>query len=216
MISRGWQLFATVAVLFCSAGLAWGQETPAEPDAVPQRDALVEYRRGNYGAAIEITRDEIAQNPARLDAYVVLGWSLMAQDRWREAADAAQQAVSLRRWDARVLHILGESHYRLGNYETAIQRLQEYLAVNPQGSQRSAVYFYLGDALYRVGEYHHADIALSSAVEFSPDNPRWWVVLGNAREQAGQTEIARAAYQRALDLQPGLSDAQAALARLAD
>ena len=125
-----------------------------------------------------------------------------------------QRALSVRRWDARVLHILGESHYRLGNREQAIQYLQEYIAVNPQGTLRAQVHYFLGDIFYQIGEYHHADIALTSAVEVSGSNPQWWIRLGQAREQAGSTQLARQAYERALELQPNSSAAAAGIDRL--
>ncbi len=182
--------------------------------AQEDRDALVEYRRGNYQTAVEITTEEIQDNPNRLDAYVVLGWSLLALNRPEEARERAERALRLNRRDARVLHILGESHYRLENYEQAIQYLQEYIAVNPQGSLRAQVYFFLGDIFYRIGEYHHADIALTAAVTYSDLVPRWWALLGQAREEAGNLQQARVAYEQALELQPDFSEAQNGLDRL--
>lgn len=177
-------------------------------------DALVEYRQGNYTRAVEITQTEIEADPGRIDAYVVLGWSLMALGRHQEANQWMQRAVEIRRWDARVLHVLGESHYRLGNLEQAIQYLQEYIAVNPYGNLRAQVHFFLGDIFYQIGEYHHADIAFSSAVEVSGRNPHWWVRLGQAREQSGNMQLARQAYENALELQPNVPEAVAGMDRL--
>ncbi|GAB6090020.1 tetratricopeptide repeat protein [Spirochaeta dissipatitropha] len=189
---------------------------PLAAQVQPGDDALVEYRRGEYGRAIEITLAEIEQDPARLDAYVVLGWSLLAQNRFEEARNWAEPALQLRRWDPRVLHILGESHFRLGNYEQAIQYLQEYIAVNPSGGLRAQIYANLGESLYRSGEYHHADIALSTAVTYVSGNVQWWLLLAQIREEAGNYSMAEQAYRRVLELRPASEEASIGLTRLAE
>ncbi len=179
-------------------------------------DALEQYRLGNYTRAAEITMSEIQANPNRIDAYVVLGWSLLALNQHKEAAGWAEQALRISRYDYRVLHILAEANNMLENDSDTIKYAQEYLAVNPEGRLQAQMYSYLGEAFYRIGEFNHADIALTTAVQLAPNRAEWWLLLGQAREAAENLVLAEEAYRRALALRPNLTEATAAVQRLSD
>ena len=182
--------------------------------AQQDQDALEQYRQGNYARAAEITLAEIQQNPNRIDAYVVLGWSMLALGNYSEAASWGEQALRISRFDYRVLHILAEAFSMLGNDEKTIKYAQDYLAINPEGRLSVQMYYYLGNAFRRIGEYHHADIAFSTALHYSPGEASWWVLLGNVREQAQRFSAAEEAYRQALLLQPQNSEAQQGLRRI--
>lgn len=178
-------------------------------------DALELYRQDRFQEAVEVTREELAENPANLDAYTVLGWSLLALDRHQDALEAGLQGLQVSRFDHRLLNIVGESHFRLQNYPEALQYLQNYAAVAPTGSLIDEVYYVMGEVHLRLEEYHHADIALTTAVFLESGRPQWWARLGYAREMAGSLEYAAEAYQEALDRNPNLIEAQRGLDRVA-
>jgi cytochrome c-type biogenesis protein CcmH/NrfG len=75
------------------------------------------------------------------------------------------------------------------------------------------VYFFLGEIYIRLGRFRHADIALSTAVHWAPGNAAWWTRLAYARENAGDLAEAVSAYEKALSLNPQLSDARRGLDR---
>lgn len=177
-------------------------------------DALVLYRQGQFERAVDVTLQELRENPNNLDSYVVLGWSLLELRRFSDALEYGQQAQRVSRFDHRILHILGEAHYGLGNYTQALQLFQEYAALYPQGRFIAGVYFLMGEVFYRFGEYHHADMAFTKAVHHNPAPALWWNRLGAAREQAGSRRLAVEAYQAALQRNPGLLEARRALERL--
>lgn len=179
-----------------------------------EADALQSYRIGAYEEAIRITESELALSPGNLDSYAVQGWSLLALGRWAGAVDSAQRALQVSRYDHRILAIMAEAQYELGNNLSALQYVQDYAAVRPEGSFINQVYLIMGEIHIRFEEYHLADIALSTALYYGPGNTDTWLRLGFAREQAGDPVNALQAYQRALELNGNLSQAQEAVERL--
>ncbi|TVQ27081.1 MAG: hypothetical protein EA383_03640, partial [Spirochaetaceae bacterium] len=59
-----------------------------------ERDALGMFRQGRYVDAIEITSDELREDPSNRDAMTVQGWSLVALGRYREAAQVADSGLA--------------------------------------------------------------------------------------------------------------------------
>ncbi|RLW70101.1 MAG: hypothetical protein B6D68_01265, partial [spirochete symbiont of Stewartia floridana] len=73
---------------------------------------------------------------------------------------------------------------------------------------------FMGEIFIRLEEYHHADIAITTALYHNPHVAQWWARLGYAKEQSLDTEGARTAYARALELQPSMEDARTGIERL--
>ncbi len=177
-------------------------------------DALVLYRQGQYERAVEITLEELGENPRNLDAYTVLGWSLMSMGRYQEAREYGLRGLEVSRFDHRLVHIVGEANFHLGNDLQALQYLQNYTALAPQGALIDEVYYLIGEIHIRFEEYNHADIALTTAVTLDENRAQWWARLGYAREMAGTPQYARLAYEEALERNPGLVEARRGLDRL--
>lgn len=196
------------ALLLGCTCVAWAQS------ANQSEDALVAFREGRYQDAIRITNAEISANPANMDSYAVQGWALLNLGRWADSVDLAQRALQQSRYDHRIVAIMGEAQYRLGNNLAALQYLQEYAAIRPEGSIIDEIYTLMAEVHVRLQEYHRADIALSTALYYDPSKLESWVRLGFIREQAGNVEAAIAAYQHALEMNANLPDVRQALARL--
>jgi tetratricopeptide (TPR) repeat protein len=181
------------------------------PSAVAQveddPDALQAYRDGRYQEAIAITLEEIEENPNNVDSYVVLGWSLNALGRSQEAIDYGLRALQINQFESRVLQIVGEAHLDSGNTLEALQYLERYVQVAPTGQYIDWVYYAMGEIFIQLGEFHRADIAISTSVYHNSRNAVRWSRLGYAREQLGDWEEALVAYDRALQLDPGFADA---------
>ncbi|WP_304225170.1 tetratricopeptide repeat protein [Gracilinema caldarium] len=198
-------IVALFILLFVTSRISlYAQEKP---------DALQEYRNGRYDTAIEICKAEIQQNPANLESYVVMSWSLVKLARYDEALVYAKKGLELNRYDVRIIEILGEIAYYQGRNNEAIRLFQQYITFAPEGSRIDVVYYFLGELYIRLGRYRHADIALSTAVRFVSGNALWWNRLGFARENAGEIRNAMTAYEKALSLNPNLADAQRGLER---
>jgi tetratricopeptide (TPR) repeat protein len=182
-------------------------------DSQTRPDALLEYRNGNFERAAAICRSEIAANPNSLESHVVLCWSLLRLNRYEEALTFARQGRILSRYDARIIEILGEISYYEGRNSEALQFFQEYINLTPEGQRIDMVYYFLGEIYIRLGRFRHADIALSTAVHWTPGNADWWTRLAYARENAGDLSEAVIAYERALALNAQLADARRGLDR---
>jgi tetratricopeptide (TPR) repeat protein len=178
-------------MLIVTAALGFTQET---------EDALAHYREGNYQEAVEVCLRELEAQPRRMDAHVVLGWSLLKQGKYQEALERAQEAHRISPGDYRIIEILGEAHFHLGNNLKALRQFEEYTVLAPTGDRIDTVYYYMGEIFIRLGEYNHADIAFSTALYHSPNVAGWWARLGYAQEMAKDFEYALESYNTALRL----------------
>ena len=194
-----------IFLLVPAASVVFGQNRP---------DALLEYRQGRFERAVQICLAEIAENPGNMESYVVMCWSFLRLGRYEEALRYGRTARSLSRYDARVTEILGEAYYFQGRNSEALQYFQEYVNLAPEGQRIETVYYYIGEIYIRMGKFHHADIALSTAVHWVPGNAEWWARLAFSREHAGDLTQAVTAYERALALNSQLSDARRGLERV--
>lgn len=197
-------LVATLVFALSVCGL-WAQSRP---------DALAEFRQGNLDRAVRIGLDEIAANGRNVDAYVVLCWSLIGLDRHDEALRYANMARAVNRHDPRLIGILGEVYFALGNNADALRYLQNYVNTTQDVGRIHEAYYLIGEIFIRTGKFRHADIALTNAVHMRPANSLWWTRLAFARENAGDLLQSVEAYEKALALNPGFADARRGLDRV--
>ena len=185
-------------LLFCVCGALFGQERP---------DALVQYRQGNYSRAVEICLEELKEMPRNMNSYVVLCWSLLRLGRDQDALTYGNRGLSVSRYDQRIIQIVGEANYRLGNNLEALTYFEEYVAIAPTGDYIGEVYHLMGEIFIRLGEWNNADIAFSTAVHYNPNIAARWARLGYARQQAKDYQYALEAYNKALQLNSNLTEA---------
>ncbi len=185
------------------------------PATVPRRaplttrDALQMYRDKRYQDAVDETLAEIQATPRNLDSYVVLGWSLLALGRYKDALDWGTRALNLSPYDERVIEIIGEANFRLGNNDAAMKYFEEYVRLSPGVNDRliDDVYYFIGEIYVQKGDWNHADISFSTAIHFQPNDPLYWTRLGYVRENLKEYPQALADYTRALAINPNYQDA---------
>jgi tetratricopeptide (TPR) repeat protein len=148
----------------------------------------------------------IVAKPDDVDAYLGLALSLIELERYADADNYARKGYAVRK-DPRLAEASGEASYHLGNNEAALRGLQEFIGAFPEVRRAGRAYYYTGEVYIRLGRFMHADMALTAAVQYIPENSLWWARLGWAREQAGRKNQALAAYNQALNLDPRLPDA---------
>ncbi|OQX29692.1 MAG: hypothetical protein B0D92_02335 [Spirochaeta sp. LUC14_002_19_P3] len=186
-----------------------------------QEDALLYYRQGQYQDAVRVCLKELRdknhnQTRRRMDSYSVLGWSYLRLGQYENALNSAREARQELRYDVRIIEIEGEALYYLGRHTEALSLFEEYvsLTTRAQGDRIDTVYYFMGEIFLRLAEYQHADIAFSAALHYNPQAAQWWARLGYVREQIPNTQGAKTAYTKALELMPTLEDARAGLDRL--
>lgn len=191
-------LFAAVLLLPLAA---FAQDKP---------DALELYRTGRYAEAVTVCQQELIETPKNVDSYVVLGWSYLKLKKNQEAIDASRKGLDVAPNDPRLVQIIGEAEVFLGKIDEALANLEEYVSLRPGGERIARVYWLMGECYISLREYQNADIAISTALYFEPNNPSsasWWARLGYAREMAADWKRSQEAYSRALTMDPGLTDA---------
>ncbi|MFO7848598.1 MAG: tetratricopeptide repeat protein [Spirochaetia bacterium] len=196
LLSRGLIFF----LLFAAAGtaVASAQDKP---------DALQLYNDGEYEEAVEVCLEELESTPRNMDSYAVLCWSLIRLRRYDEALEYARQGLNVSRYDPRMVEAMGEAQYYKGRNIEALEWFEEYVELSPTGARINIAYYFMGEIFIRLGEYHHADIAFTTALHHTPSVARWWARLGYSREMTEDYEYAIEAYDKALELKPNLSDA---------
>ena len=195
-----------VLVAALTAVSAFGVSAQDKPDA------LRLYVDGKYDEARRACLSEISASPSNVEPYVVLSWSLIALGRYADAENYALKGYALRR-DPRLTETLGETAYFLGRNDAALRNFQNYVGAVPEGGRVGIAYYYIGEIFLRFGRFSHADIAFSTALQFTPGSAKWWTRLGYARERYGDAVHALEAYKKALSIDPRLQDASDGVAR---
>jgi tetratricopeptide (TPR) repeat protein len=193
------RLLLIVIIFVCIGASLWSQA---------QEDALAAYSSGSYTEAIRICLIELDSMPKNMNSFSVLGWSLIALARYEEALEYTTKARGISPRDPRIIEILGEAHYYLGNNVDALEFFEQYAVLAPTGDRVEYVYAFMGEIYIRLEEYNHADISFSTAVYHAPNVSQWWSRLGYSREMSGDLEYSLEAYQQALTLNPALNDAR--------
>lgn len=193
----------------CMVTLLAGMPFAVSSQSVPQKDALQMYRNRQYDAAIAICEQEIKANPANMDAYSVLIWSLLRQKRYLQAEERGLQARKENSYDIRIIEALGEAEYYLGKNDAALSYFQRYVS-NARESEGDYVlsYYFMGEIYIKQSKFQHADIALTTAVRNKPERADYWTRLGYAREMCKEYTSAIEAYDKALSLNANLADAK--------
>jgi tetratricopeptide (TPR) repeat protein len=174
-------------------------------------EALVEMRRPadatpHFEAAIRLI-------PTLAVAHYNLGLMRQMQNRLLESVSEYELALQygLDPGDAAQAHNnLGMLFLQSGQTDSALKELNQAIALNPR-EQNS----YIGRGLieYRAGNFGAAAADFYAATRIAP-SPIACFWLGRALEDSGEIERAKLAYQYALRLAPGLSDAKARLEAL--
>lgn len=201
---------------------------PTVSSAAPKADALLLFRQGRdlesagkraeaaakYKESVAVCDAELAADPSRMDAYTVKCWSLFRLERYREVVDLGSVALKVK-FDARVVEVMGEAYFHLGDDAKALKHLQRYIEnVGEYGERVSTAYFYMAEAYLRQKRYDHADISYALAVYREPGMARWWFRYASVAETLGDPAKAFDLYARALKLNPGMAEAVAGQARV--
>jgi len=171
-------------------------------------DALQLYNGGQFEKAIEICIQELELMPRNMDSYAVLCWSLVRMGKYDEALKYAREGMEISRYDPRMVEVVGEVHFYQGRNLDALKWFEEYTVLSPTGPRIDTAYYLMGEIYIRLGEYNHADIAITTALYHTPSVTQWWSRLGYAREQAKDYTYALEAYNEALRLKPGFNEAE--------
>ncbi len=193
--------------------------------ASPQRsqDMMTLYRQGRefeaqgktpaaldaFSRAVAKSEQALAANPRDMDAHTVRCWSLFRLGKHQDVLDHGKAALRFE-FDARIVEIMGESSYLLGQNDAALSYLTRYLeTAGEAGNHAPNAYYYIGEVYMRRKKFAHADIAFATALSKAPHMYRWWYRLGIAREAQGMYRRAYDAFSSSLAISPSFAEAAA-------
>jgi Flp pilus assembly protein TadD len=172
-------------------------ETPVDLATVGR---LFELRR--YAEAEEAARALVAASPDSPPAHRLLARALNGLGRGEEALVHARTACRLSPDQASSWLILSQCHRAVGDRREAIEAAQECVRLGPHDwtTHYTLAHAHLMSPV-APGARSALD-AVAEAVRLAPANPEIHNMRGMALARAGRTDEARAAYERALELDP--------------
>jgi len=165
------------------------------------------YHEGKYNEAVVECEKEIASNANNIDSYITLTLVYIAMRDYAKAYNTSQRGRKVQQYHPRLIEMQAISCYHLGRNIESLNLLQTYLSYTSQEKDVSEVYYYMGEIYLRLSQYHHADIALSTAVSIRPFEISWWARLGYVREKSKTYKYSLEAYNKALSFDNNYFDA---------
>jgi Flp pilus assembly protein TadD len=183
-------------------------------------DSMIETKLGAAQLAAGMVDESLphfrmAERLAPEDAGVHLDIAtvLTMQEDFAGALPEFQAALRYANDDSvrmRCFNIMGALYFRLGNTKAAWENYSAAVRLDPRYASALTG---RGNILYQQGRYAEAADQFSRAVASEPTSPRW-LGLAKSLEAAGNPAPALAAYQKALQLNPGLTEARERIAAL--
>lgn len=112
-------------------------------------------------------RAVLKQEPNNAHALNALGYTLAdLTDRLQEAMELITRALELKPEDPFIIDSMGWVHYRLGDFDRAVELLQKAMAKRPDAE----IAAHLGEVLWVSGQQKQASKVWDKAIKESPDN----------------------------------------------
>lgn len=153
-------------------------------------------------------------DPNNPNIYWEIGEAYRGLDQLDQAEKAYKQSLDLRpvfQWPVRSLAAL---YIKEGRNAEARALVEKFVSNNLFAEKPDREYVLLAQADANLGDQAASDAALAKAFQSNPESVPAYLFQGAARAKAGQTDQARAAYQKALQLDPNNDAAKQALAQL--
>ncbi|ACG72171.1 Tetratricopeptide TPR_2 repeat protein [Anaeromyxobacter sp. K] len=179
--------------------------------------ALVVLGRGQLdeaarAAALVLAPQAGASKPQQALAHAVRAGVLAAHGKAAEAASEEQAAAKLDPASPEIPWLVGQRKQRAGDAAGAVEAFQRAVSLD---DRRVSLYADLVRAqLAQEGGAQRALETLKRAVARVGESPRLALLLGDAYRAAGDADLARGQYEKAIALGKPFPDARVALARL--
>ncbi len=163
---------------------------------VARKLALARYRDGNLDGAMTALTQAAATGKRLPDDYYLLGVCLRDRQRWREAAAAFEQAVSLAPGLIPPREELADLYAVLARPADEVEQLQVLAGLDRDHPERQVA---LGLAYARTGRVELAVDTLRSALERAPDRTQIYGAIGRIWLDTSQARNDPSALSKALE-----------------
>ncbi|AOJ30153.1 tetratricopeptide repeat protein [Burkholderia metallica] len=165
------------------------------------------HAQEKFDDAADAYRRAIALQPGFRVAHQGLSETLRAAGDLRGAVDHAREGLDPGDADAHC--VLARLLQRIGDFDKALELLEQAVAIDPAHAQAWA---WLGDLRNQQGEYGEAVQACRHAIELDPELADAYNFLGYAYHNLNRLAAAELSYRHAIDLNPDDADAHQNLA----
>jgi tetratricopeptide (TPR) repeat protein len=185
---------------------------------------------GKNAEAIAELRRAISLAPNSDQAYRRLGSAYLASGDGNQAIESYQKAIQLNPYFWENQNALGGAYYQLGNYDKSMQAFQQVIVLEPdidlgyenvgniylqQGKYQECIPYFqkalqiqafwstysnLGTAYFFLKQYSNSVDMFEKAVALNPNNTLTTVNLADGYRAAGQSDKARATYEKAISV----------------
>ena len=125
---------------------------------------------GNWTGAEADALAALAVEPDRAEVQNFLGYGWVNRgEKVKEGMDLIRKAVASRPDQGYIVDSLGWAHFRLGEYEAAVENLERAAELSPSDSD---IVDHLGDAYWRAGRHAEASFEWRRALELKPQPQR--------------------------------------------
>jgi tetratricopeptide (TPR) repeat protein len=165
----------------------------------------------NYAEAIPFFEKRIAADTTSAAAYANLGLCYLQVGERAKGIEMLERATRLRPDDAQSRSWLAQAHAMQSSWGKATQEYRASLELDPNNAES---WRWLGYCLLNQERPEEAVQALLKADALEPRNVQGLVWLAQGYGLAGQLDKSEATFRKALEIDPGQSDAKAGLEEL--
>ena len=154
--------------------------------------------KGNTAAAITLLNQQISEQVNNsLKSRQLLASILLNTTDYQKAESLLDESLKLHSDDLFLTKILARTLLAKGDSAASVK----LLSGNPPSLSKETEYYELMASAYQqAGQAEQSAAVYYQLLKFDSAQPRWWVGLGYALEQAGRFQDARTAYQNGLQI----------------
>lgn len=163
--------------------------------------AIEAFQSGRLDEAQKLARDAADASPEQEDAWRVLAAVAQQQGRMGDAGQALKDGIARNPKSAALFTMTGIMLRDIGRFGEAETALRHSLTLD--AAQQEAA-LSLGNLLARAGRFHEAEAVFRAACRSMPEEPRFPLQLGRIMLTVGNTDLAREALEKAVELARGV------------
>lgn len=152
--------------------------------------------------ALRAFQDVVRENPARQEAWSVLGFLHAQRGEFSEAVPAFEKALALKDDEADLFFNAAFAIQRAGNHARAMELMQRAIALDPKLDR---AWYGLALSLAHVGRHEEAVAKFREASRLQPFNPYARYHLAAALAKLGRRDEVIAEYLRVKEFDPKVS-----------
>ena len=165
-------------------------------------DRLIQQEQ--FSEAIIISKSILELKPKNIRYWQKLAKLYEMNQNFEEAIDCYKQVLNINSEHTNTYINLGRIYYKVKCFAKAIEYYNGGISLNPQ--QPSWVYRFLGNCLQELGYLEDAIAKYTQALSLPSFPPMTYIELGNALKKQHRNKEAEQAYQKAVELNPQLSN----------